>query len=191
MFLPLFSQQPIITQSATVTKITFGSGHHTGSAEASAKLLPESTSSTPTPGAEAGPSGDKSVSDILKISMMEADIDPLTEPMVVDSSSDCGPLAKALGEDGPFISSSHTKGPQYSCLQSLAAQRSKEDMDVIEVIPQFSILPDSSQSSVVVEPSGFLDITNYTSQQLEEDSPMETEADSSNDEASASPSEQQ
>lgn len=55
-----------------------------------------------------------------------------------------------------------------------------------QVIPQFSILPDSSQSNVVVEPSGFLEITNYTSQQLEEDSPMEQEVDSSNDEAAAS-----
>lgn len=55
----------------------------------------------------------------------------------------------------------------------------------MQVIPQYSILPDSSQSNVVVEPSGFLEITNYTSQQLEEDSPMEQEVDSSNDEATA------
>ncbi|XP_051257184.1 BRCA2-interacting transcriptional repressor EMSY isoform X6 [Dicentrarchus labrax] len=190
------SQQPIITQSATVTKITFGSSHHTtpvfSSGEATAKLIPESSS---------GPSGDKpSVSDILKISMMEAEIDPSTEPMVVDSSSDCGPLGKALEvqavsgtlDSGQFISSSgtsmhhsHTKTQQFSCMQGLTAQRSKEDLEVIEVIPQYSILPDSSQSNVVVEPSGFLEITNYTSQQLEEDSPMEQEVDSSNDEATA------
>ncbi|CAI5642733.1 unnamed protein product [Oreochromis niloticus] len=190
------SSQPIITQSATVTKITFGSSHHSSpvfsSGEAAAKLIPESSS---------GPSGDKpSVSDILKISMMEAEIDPSTEPMVVDSSSDCGPLGKALEvqamsgtlDSGQFISSSgaamhhsHSKPQQFSCLQGLAAQRSKEDLEVIEVIPQYSILPDSSQSNVVVEPSGFLEITNYTSQQLEEDSPMEQEVDSSNDEAAA------
>ncbi|XP_042355198.1 BRCA2-interacting transcriptional repressor EMSY isoform X1 [Plectropomus leopardus] len=190
------SQQPIITQSATVTKITFGSSHHPSpvfsSGEATAKLIPESSS---------GPSGDKpSVSDILKISMMEAEIDPSTEPMVVDSSSDCGPLGKALEvqavsgtlDSGQFISSSgasmhhsHTKPQQFSCMQGLTAQRSKEDLEVIEVIPQYSILPDSSQSNVVVEPSGFLEITNYTSQQLEEDSPMEQEVDSSNDEATA------
>ncbi|XP_063342746.1 BRCA2-interacting transcriptional repressor EMSY [Pelmatolapia mariae] len=190
------SQQPIITQSATVTKITFGSSHHSSpvfsSGEAAAKLIPESSS---------GPSGDKpSVSDILKISMMEAEIDPSTEPMVVDSSSDCGPLGKALEvqavsgtlDSGQFISSSgaamhhsHSKPQQFSCLQGLTAQRSKEDLEVIEVIPQYSILPDSSQSNVVVEPSGFLEITNYTSQQLEEDSPMEQEVDSSNDEATA------
>uniref|UniRef100_I3K6K5 BRCA2-interacting transcriptional repressor EMSY n=1 Tax=Oreochromis niloticus TaxID=8128 RepID=I3K6K5_ORENI len=190
------TEQPIITQSATVTKITFGSSHHSSpvfsSGEAAAKLIPESSS---------GPSGDKpSVSDILKISMMEAEIDPSTEPMVVDSSSDCGPLGKALEvqamsgtlDSGQFISSSgaamhhsHSKPQQFSCLQGLAAQRSKEDLEVIEVIPQYSILPDSSQSNVVVEPSGFLEITNYTSQQLEEDSPMEQEVDSSNDEAAA------
>ncbi|KAM7397599.1 hypothetical protein PAMA_005755 [Pampus argenteus] len=190
------SQQPIITQSATVTKITFGGSHHASpvfsSGEAAAKLVPESSS---------GPSGDKpSVSDILKISMMEAEIDPSTEPMVVDSSSDCGPLGKTLEvqavsgtlDSGQFISSSgasvhhsHTKPQQFSCMQGLTAQRSKEDLEVIEVIPQYSILPDSSQSNVVVEPSGFLEITNYTSQQLEEDSPMEQEVDSSNDEAAA------
>ncbi|XP_054482089.1 BRCA2-interacting transcriptional repressor EMSY isoform X2 [Anoplopoma fimbria] len=190
------SSQPIITQSATVTKITFGGSHHSSqvfsSGEATAKLIPESSSR---------PSGDKpSVSDILKISMMEAEIDPSTEPMVVDSSSDCGPLGKALEvqavsgtlDSGQFISSSgasmhhpHTKSQQFSCMQGLTAQRSKEDLEVIEVIPQYSILPDSSQSNVVVEPSGFLEITNYTSQQLEEDSPMEQEVDSSNDEAAA------
>ncbi|KAK9536955.1 hypothetical protein VZT92_006696 [Zoarces viviparus] len=192
------SQQPIITQSATVTKITFGVPHHTSqvfsSGEATAKLIPESSSR---------PSGDKpSVSsDILKISMMEAEIDPSTEPMVVDSSSDCGPLGKALEvravsgtlDSGQFISSSgasvhhhsHNKAQQFGCMQGLSAQRSKEVLEVIEVIPQYSILPDSSQSNVVVEPSGFLEITNYTSQQLEEDSPMEQEVDSSNDEATA------
>ncbi|XP_053298239.1 BRCA2-interacting transcriptional repressor EMSY isoform X1 [Pleuronectes platessa] len=186
------SQQPIITQSATVTKITFGSSHHSSpvfsSAEATAKLVPESSS---------GPPGVKpSVSDILKISMMEAEIDPSTEPMVVDSSSDCGPLGKALAvqavsgtlDSGQFISSSgaamhhsHAKTQPFSCMPGLTAQRSKADLEVIE----YSILPDSSQSNVVVEPSGFLEITNYTSQQLEEDSPMEQEVDSSNDEAAA------
>ncbi|XP_073335596.1 BRCA2-interacting transcriptional repressor EMSY isoform X2 [Pagrus major] len=188
------SSQPIITQSATVTKITFGSSHHSSpvfsSGEAAAKLIPESSS---------GSSGEKpSVSDILKISMMEAEIDPSTEPMVVDSSSDCGPLGKSLEvqtvsgtlDSGQFISSSgasihHTKSQQFSCMSGLTAQRSKEDLEVIQVIPQYSILPDSSQSNVVVEPSGFLEITNYTSQQLEEDSPMEQEVDSSNDEAAA------
>lgn len=137
------TQQPIITQNATLTKITFGSSHPSpvfGTGEAAAKLIPESSS---------GPPGDKpSVSDILKISMMEAEIDPSTEPMVVDSSSDCGPLAKALEvqavsgtlDSGQFISSSgasmhhsHTKSQPFSCMEGLAAQRSKEDLEVIEV----------------------------------------------------------
>lgn len=60
----------------------------------------------------------------------------------------------------------------------------------VQVIPQFSIMPDSSQSNVVVEPSGFLEITDYTSQRLDEESVMEQEVDSSNDEgAAASPAE--
>lgn len=138
----MISLQPIITQSATVTKITFGSPHHPSpvfsSGEAAAKLIPESSS---------GAGGDKpSVSDILKISMMEAEIDPSTEPMVVDSSSDCGPLGKALEvqavsgtlDSGQFISSSgvsvhRAKPQQFSCMQGLAAQSSKDDLEVIEV----------------------------------------------------------
>uniref|UniRef100_A0A7N6F6E0 BRCA2-interacting transcriptional repressor EMSY n=1 Tax=Anabas testudineus TaxID=64144 RepID=A0A7N6F6E0_ANATE len=189
------SQQPIITQNATLTKITFGASHPSpafSTGEATAKLIPESRS---------GPSGDKpSVSDILKISMMEAEIDPSTEPMVVDSSSDCGPLGKALEvqavsgtlDSGQFISSSgasmhhsHTKSQQFN------RELTVTSLWHLQVIPQYSILPDSSQSNVVVEPSGFLEITNYTSQQLEEDSPMEQEVDSSNDEAAgASPLDQ-
>lgn len=51
-----------------------------------------------------------------------------------------------------------------------------------QVIPQYSIVPDSSQSNVVVEPSGFLEITNYTSQQLDDDDgPADQDVDSGND----------
>ncbi|KAJ8384590.1 hypothetical protein AAFF_G00200270 [Aldrovandia affinis] len=189
-------QQPIITQGATVTKITFGSHQSSppvsSSGEATAKLLPESSTGP-------GQSTEKpSVSDILKISMMEAEIDPGAEPMVVDSSSDCSPFSKGLSASPglgstQLISSSgsalhhagHTKSHgQFSRMQSLAAQKSK-DVDIIQVIPQYSIMPDSSQSNVVVEPSGFLEITNYTSQRLDEESVMEQEVDSSNDEGTA------
>ncbi|XP_023695976.2 BRCA2-interacting transcriptional repressor EMSY isoform X1 [Paramormyrops kingsleyae] len=194
-------QQPIITQGATVTKITFGSHPSppvSSSGEAAAKLLPESSS---------GPSmapEKPSVSDILKISMMEAEIDPGAEPMVVDSSSDCGSFGKggsqvvaAAAASSQLISSSgtslhhasHSKPTHggFARIQSLAAQAGK-DVDVIQVIPQYSIMPDSSQSNVVVEPSGFLEITNYTSQCLDEESVMDQEVDSSNDEgAAASP----
>uniref|UniRef100_A0A8K9UF06 BRCA2-interacting transcriptional repressor EMSY n=1 Tax=Oncorhynchus mykiss TaxID=8022 RepID=A0A8K9UF06_ONCMY len=193
---------PIITQGASITKITFGgsSSHQSppvsSSGEATAKLVPAEPSSS-------GPSGSEkpSVSDILKISMMEAEIDPSAEPMVVDSSSDCSPYGKGvgaggdlgvLGGSGPVISSSgatlhhssHSKPQhsQFSRIQGLVA-KGKEDLDVIEVIPRYSIMPDSSQSNVVVEPSGFLEISNYTSQRLDEESAMEQEVDSSNDEA--------
>lgn len=46
-------------------------------------------------------------------------------------------------------------------------------------------MPDSSQSNVVVEQSGFLEITDYTSQRLDDESIIEQEVDSSNDEAAA------
>ncbi|XP_048873196.1 BRCA2-interacting transcriptional repressor EMSY isoform X2 [Brienomyrus brachyistius] len=188
-------QQPIITQGATVTKITFGSHPSppvSSSGEAAAKLLPESSS-----GPSVAPEK-PSVSDILKISMMEAEIDPGAEPMVVDSSSDCGTqVVAAPAASSQLISSSgaalhhasHSKPTHggFARIQSLAAQAGK-DVDVIQVIPQYSIMPDSSQSNVVVEPSGFLEITNYTSQCLDEESVMDQEVDSSNDEgAAASP----
>uniref|UniRef100_A0A8C7Q0Z4 BRCA2-interacting transcriptional repressor EMSY n=1 Tax=Oncorhynchus mykiss TaxID=8022 RepID=A0A8C7Q0Z4_ONCMY len=178
---PATSQAPIITQGASVTKITFGSSSShqsppvSSSGEATAKLVPAEPSSSSSSGGEK-----PSVSDILKISMMEAEIDPSAEPVVVDSSSDCSPYIKALGMgagggsgalggSGPIISSSGLN-MCYSTPQ---------------VIPQYSIMPDSSQSNVVVEPSGFLEITDYTSQRLDEESAMEQEVDSSNDEATA------
>ncbi|CAL8364536.1 unnamed protein product [Lota lota] len=213
-------QQPIITQSATVTKITFGGSHHSSlphfgaargdvaaaAAAAAAKLEAGAAAAAAEPGSSK-PSG----SDILKISMMEAEIDPSVEPMVVDSSSDrkapghhhddggaTVPATSDMMDTGQLISSTgpvahrpaHLKadrGGPFGRLQALAAQRNKEDMNVIEVIPQFSILPDSSQSNVVVEPSGFLEITNYTSQQLDQDCPMmEQEVDSSSNDDDSS-----
>uniref|UniRef100_A0AAY4ENF5 BRCA2-interacting transcriptional repressor EMSY n=1 Tax=Denticeps clupeoides TaxID=299321 RepID=A0AAY4ENF5_9TELE len=165
-------QQPIITQGATVTKITFGSHQSppvSSSAEAAAKLLPEASS---------GMNPEKSsVSDILKISMMEAEIDPSAEPMVVDSSSDCGSFSSTAASS--LISSS-----------GFWMHNIKNWVLFLQVIPQYSIMPDSSQSNVVVEPSGFLEITDYTSQRLDDESMMEPEVDSSNDEgAAASPME--
>ncbi|XP_051541996.1 BRCA2-interacting transcriptional repressor EMSY-like isoform X2 [Myxocyprinus asiaticus] len=173
-------QQPIITQGATVTKITFG-GHPcppvSSSGDVSVKLQAESSSSLTA-------SEKPSVSDILKISMMEAEIDPSAGHMLVDSSSDCGPLTKTPPTSSLISSSkqTHTHGP-FSHVKS-------KDVDIIQVIPQYSIMPDSSQSNVVVEPSGFLEITDFTSQRLDEEAAMEQEVDSSNDEgAAASPME--
>lgn len=166
-------QQPIITQGAAVTKITFGAHQCppvSSSGEASVKLQPESSSSR---------SAAEKTSDILKISMMEAEIDPSVEPMVVDSSSDCGPLTKTPSAS-PLISSS-----KQTLAHGAFSRVKSKDLDIIQVIPQYSIMPDSSQSNVVVEPSGFLEITDYTSQRLDEEAAMEQEVDSSNDEGAA------
>ncbi|KAK7121123.1 hypothetical protein R3I94_020933 [Phoxinus phoxinus] len=179
-------QQPIITQGASVTRITFGSPqpaphpapHLQGppvssSAEASVKLPSESSSSVPVP-------EKASVSDILKISMLEAEL----EPMMVDSSSDCGPMTKAVASSSSSSSSLISSSKQT--LDAFSRAKSKE-LDIIQVIPQYSIMPDSSQSNVVVEPSGFLEISDYTSQRLDQEA-MQQEVDSSNDEgAAASP----
>uniref|UniRef100_A0A6Q2Z8A0 BRCA2-interacting transcriptional repressor EMSY n=1 Tax=Esox lucius TaxID=8010 RepID=A0A6Q2Z8A0_ESOLU len=198
---PPTSQPPIITQGSSVTKITFGSSSShqsppvSSSGEATAKLVPAEPSSS-------GPSSSEkpSVSDILKISMMEAEIDPSSEPMVVDSSSDCSPYGKGVGAaggsgvPGPVISSSGVSLTTH--LSQLQTSVNKTKLNNThhsppQVIPQYSIMPDSSQSNVVVEPSGFLEITNYTSQRLDEESVMEQEVDSSNDEAtSVSPMEE-
>nr|XP_049598485.1 BRCA2-interacting transcriptional repressor EMSY [Syngnathus scovelli] len=169
---------PIITQSATVTKITFGSTHHHQQQQ---QKQQQAAHAAPVPSGEVeltdesstGPAADEeaSVSDILKISMMEAQIDPSTEPVLVDSSADRPPLAQAL------------EAKRATTAQHFA----KEHLEVIQVIPQYSIVPDSSQSNVVVEPSGFLEITNYTSQQLDDDDedddddPAEHDVDSGND----------
>ncbi|XP_066507481.1 BRCA2-interacting transcriptional repressor EMSY isoform X2 [Hoplias malabaricus] len=176
-------QQPIITQGTAVTKITFGSHQCppvSSSGEAAAKLQAESSSGL-------GTSEKSAVSDILKISMMEAEIDPSAESMVVDSSSDCSPFTKAASTSPLISSSKHTHSHTHGAFSRI--QKSKE-LDVIQVIPQYSIMPDSSQSNVVVEPSGFLEITDYTSQRLDEEAAMDQEVDSSNDEgAAASPME--
>lgn len=92
------AQQPIITQSATVTKITFGGVHHQQQQQA-AHAPPVPSDEAELAGEPAsGPAvdGEASVSDILKISMMEAQIDPGTEPVLVDSSGERPSLAQAL-----------------------------------------------------------------------------------------------
>uniref|UniRef100_A0A674CCW0 BRCA2-interacting transcriptional repressor EMSY n=1 Tax=Salmo trutta TaxID=8032 RepID=A0A674CCW0_SALTR len=175
------TQPPIITQGASITKITFGgsSSHQSppvsSSGEATAKLVPAEPSSS-------GPSGSEkpSVSDILKISMMEAEIDPSAEPMVVDSSSDCSPYGKGVGAGGN-VGLGGLPAPLIP-LQAPAQPLNNIRYSPPQVIPRYSIMPDSSQSNVVVEPSGFLEISNYTSQRLDEESVMEQEVDSSNDE---------
>ncbi len=115
-------QQPIITQGAAVTKITFGAHQCppvSSSGEASVKLQPESSSSR---------SAAEKTSDILKISMMEAEIDPSVEPMVVDSSSDCGPLTKTPSAS-PLISSS-----KQTLAHGAFSRVKSKDLDIIQVL---------------------------------------------------------
>uniref|UniRef100_A0A8C1Y4A1 BRCA2-interacting transcriptional repressor EMSY-like n=1 Tax=Cyprinus carpio TaxID=7962 RepID=A0A8C1Y4A1_CYPCA len=85
----------------------------------------------------------------------------------------------------------HTQLSQPPPLQAhhpVGSSKTPGSSQVRPVIPQYSIMPDSSQSNVVVEPSGFLEISDYTSQRLDEEAAMEQEVDSSNDEgAAASP----
>lgn len=168
-------QQPIITQGATVTKITFGSHQPAtiskpASGEAAAKLSPVSSTS-PAPSSEKS-----SVSDILKISMLEAQIDPSVEPMVVDSSSDCtfskGAAASQIVASGqlisstasPVVQSSQSKQLQQSLggagtslhgqftrIQNLPAQKSKE-VDIIQVNEQLlqSVLGEQRCTTVTI-----------------------------------------
>ncbi|TRY89020.1 hypothetical protein DNTS_012955 [Danionella cerebrum] len=173
-------QQPIITQGAAVTKITFGSVQRPAVSSSSSGSSSSSTETSlknqsPVEPAESScPTADRKCpgSDILQISMLQAEIDPGAEPMLVDSSS-----------SEPTLTGSASSAQQN--LTHTPFSHSKE-MDVIQVIPQFSILPDSSQSSVLVESSGFLEISDYTSQRLDEETTaMEQEADSSNDEGPA------
>ncbi|XP_072432922.1 BRCA2-interacting transcriptional repressor EMSY isoform X1 [Chiloscyllium punctatum] len=73
-------------------------------------------------------------------------------------------------------------------IQNLTQEKSSEiSADIlIQSIPQYSI-PSQSSSNVVVEPSGLLDITNFTSQRIADEesvqySAMEHDVDSSNEE---------
>ncbi|XP_042202434.1 BRCA2-interacting transcriptional repressor EMSY-like [Callorhinchus milii] len=72
-------------------------------------------------------------------------------------------------------------------MPSVTQDKSELSADIlIQSIPQYSI-PSQSSSNVVVEPSGLLDITDFTSQRLAEEesvqySAMDHDVDSSNEE---------
>lgn len=70
------------------------------------------------------------VSDILKISMMEAEIEPGTETVVVDSSSDCSAFTKAASTSPLISSSKHTHPHTHTVFGRI--QKNK-DLDVIQV----------------------------------------------------------
>nr|XP_006133646.1 BRCA2-interacting transcriptional repressor EMSY isoform X2 [Pelodiscus sinensis] len=220
-------QQPIITQGSTVTKITFeGRQPPTVSKVAGGNSVPKLAS----PVTSLFPmqaSVKTAVADILKMSMMEAQIDTNIEHMIVDppnkamstsklaseaESSVCTQVPKvtAIGLTATSISQqlkckeSCSSPPaadpalierktdaqgvpstnQFIHIQNISQKKAEEISSeiIIQTIPQYSI-PCHSSSNVVVEPSGLLELNNFTSQRLDdEETAMEQDVDSSTEE---------
>ncbi|XP_073404715.1 BRCA2-interacting transcriptional repressor EMSY isoform X2 [Dendrobates tinctorius] len=211
--------QPLVTSGSAVTKITF-EGHQppivskATLSECLPKLTPALTNIVPSMSVT-----DKAVADILKMSMMEADIDPNIEPMIVDPPIKVTPLIKPMpvlteAAIPPQVqrlcipsSVTSTVPPLPKCFPApiitatsstalpvplpppppltrkvdvpVASQiiqiqnvpqptKRVEEMPseiIIQTIPQYPI-PCHSSSNVVVEPSGLLEMNNFTSQRL-------------------------
>ncbi|XP_041438741.1 BRCA2-interacting transcriptional repressor EMSY isoform X2 [Xenopus laevis] len=216
--------QPIMSPGSAVTKITF-EGHQPPTVSKATvsdclpKLPPAVSSILPS-----SQSTDKaSVGDILKMSMMEADIDTNTEPMVVDAPTKVTPIIKPM----PMLTEATvTQVPRFSVPSTVAAsvppppkcfpapiittapptslpgplpppppltrkvdvpvasqiiqiqnvpQKRIEEVPseiIIQTIPQYHPIPCHSSSNVVVEPSGLLEMSNFTSQGLGEEDSM-------------------
>ncbi|KFM12163.1 Protein EMSY, partial [Aptenodytes forsteri] len=217
-------QHPIITQGSTVTKITF-EGRQPPSVSKVAggssvpKLALPVTSLFPMQA-----SAKTAVADILRVSMVEAQIDTNVEHTIVDppnkamstsklaseaESSPCTqvPRVTAVGMTATSIpqqqtctessSSPPAVGPtlterkldaqgmpttnQFVHIQNISQKKAEESSSeiVIQTIPHYSI-PCHSSSNVVVEPSGLLELNNFTSQRLDdEETAMEQDVDSS------------
>ncbi|XP_027703890.1 BRCA2-interacting transcriptional repressor EMSY [Vombatus ursinus] len=215
-------EQPVITQGSSVTKITFeGRQPPTVTKITGGNSVPKLA--VPVTGISPMQASEKTaVSDILKMSMMEAQIDTNVEHMVVDSpnkaiatnklpgEADSSPstqvVAVGLATSTPqqqkcreSCSSPSTVGPsltrkieapgvpttgQFIRIQNIGQKKAEESPAeiIIQTIPQYSI-PCHSSSNVVVEPSGFLELNNFTSQQLDEDETvLEQDLDSSTEE---------
>ncbi|XP_074073019.1 BRCA2-interacting transcriptional repressor EMSY isoform X1 [Macrotis lagotis] len=215
-------EQPVITQGSSVTKITFeGRQPPTVTKITGGNSVPKLA--VPVTGISPMQASEKTaVSDILKMSMMEAQIDTNVEHMVVDSpnkaiatnklpgEADSSPstqvVAVGLATSTPqqqkcreSCSSPSAVGPsltrkieapgvpttgQFIRIQNIGQKKVEESPAeiIIQTIPQYSI-PCHSSSNVVVEPSGFLELNNFTSQQLDEDETvLEQDLDSSTEE---------
>uniref|UniRef100_G3W5M9 Uncharacterized protein n=1 Tax=Sarcophilus harrisii TaxID=9305 RepID=G3W5M9_SARHA len=215
-------EQPIITQGSSVTKITFeGRQPPTVTKITGGNSVPKLA--VPVTGISPMQASEKTaVSDILKMSMMEAQIDTNVEHLVVDSpnkaiatnklpgEADSSPstqvVAVGLATSTPqqqkcreSCSSPSSIGPsltrkieapgvpttgQFIRIQNIGQKKAEESPAeiIIQTIPQYSI-PCHSSSNVVVEPSGFLELNNFTSQQLDEDETvLEQDLDSSTEE---------
>ncbi|NWI41181.1 EMSY protein, partial [Picathartes gymnocephalus] len=217
-------QHLTVMQGSTVTEITF-EGHEPpfvskvvgGSSVPKLALLV--TSLFPMQA-----STETAVADILRVSMVEAQIDANIEHTIVDppnkatstskaaseaESSPCtqGPRVAAVGMTAPSIpqQQTHTEssssppavGPtlterkldaqgipttnQFIHIQNISQKKAEESSSeiVVQTIPHYSI-PCHSSSNVVVEPSGLLELNNFTSQRLDdEETAMEQDVDSS------------
>ncbi|XP_043851654.1 BRCA2-interacting transcriptional repressor EMSY isoform X5 [Dromiciops gliroides] len=215
-------EQPVITQGSSVTKITFeGRQPPTVTKITGGNSVPKLA--VPVTGISPMQASEKTaVSDILKMSMMEAQIDTNVEHMVVDSPNKAIATSKLPGEadSSPSTqvvavglatstpqqqkcrescSSPSAVGPsltrkieapgvpttgQFIRIQNIGQKKAEESPAeiIIQTIPQYSI-PCHSSSNVVVEPSGFLELNNFTSQQLDEDETvLEQDLDSSTEE---------
>ncbi|XP_048215450.1 BRCA2-interacting transcriptional repressor EMSY isoform X9 [Perognathus longimembris pacificus] len=211
-------EQPVITQGPSVTKITFEGRQAptvtkiTGGSSVP-KLTSPVTSLSPIQASEK-----TAVSDILKMSLMEAQIDTNVEHMVVDPPKKALTTSMLTGEAGSLpsthvvagmanstpqqqkcresCSSPPAVGPplttrkmdapgvpttgQFMRVQNVGQKKAEESPAeiIIQAIPQYAI-PCHSSSNVVVEPSGLLELNNFTSQQLDEDeTAMEQDVDS-------------
>ncbi|XP_005216369.1 BRCA2-interacting transcriptional repressor EMSY isoform X9 [Bos indicus] len=213
-------EQPIITQGSSVTKITFEGRQPptvtkiTGGSSVP-KLTSPVTSISPIQASEK-----TAVSDILKMSLMEAQIDTNVEHLVVDPPKKALATGVLTGEAGSLpsthvvvagmanstpqqqkcresCSSPSAVGPplttrkidapgvpatgQFMRIQNVGQKKAEESPAeiIIQAIPQYAI-PCHSSSNVVVEPSGLLELNNFTSQQLDDDeTAMEQDIDSS------------
>ncbi|XP_021512222.1 BRCA2-interacting transcriptional repressor EMSY isoform X7 [Meriones unguiculatus] len=206
-------EQPIITQGSSVTKITFEGRQPptvtkiTGGSSVP-KLTSPVTSISPIQASEK-----TAVSDILQMSLMEAQIDTNVEHMVVDPPKKALATSVLPGEAGALpsahvvvagmtkcrepCSSPSAVGPplttrkieaagvptagQFMRIQNVGQKKAEESPTeiIIQAIPQYAI-PCHSSSNVVVEPSGLLELNNFTSQQLDDDeTAMEQDVDSS------------
>ncbi|XP_023572406.1 BRCA2-interacting transcriptional repressor EMSY isoform X8 [Octodon degus] len=216
-------EQPIITQGSSVTKITFEGRQPptvtkiTGGSSVP-KLTSPVTSISPIQASEK-----TAVSDILKMSLMEAQIDTNVEHMVVDPPKKALATSMLTGEGGSLpsthmvvagvvnstpqqqkcresCSNPSAVGPplttrkidvpgvpttgQFMRIQNVGQKKAEENPAeiIIQAIPQYAI-PCHSSSNVVVEPSGLLELNNFTSQQLDdEETAMEQDIDSSTEE---------
>ncbi|XP_068122757.1 BRCA2-interacting transcriptional repressor EMSY [Hyperolius riggenbachi] len=227
--------QTMVSQGSAVTKITF-EGHQppTVSKAAVSDCLPKLTPAMAGILPAVTLSEKTSVADILKMSMMEAEIDPNVEPMIVDPPPKPAPIIKPMPVlteaaippqvqrlsapstvtctvpplpkcfPAPIITATTSTAlpvplpppppltrkvdvpvaSQIIQIQNVPPKRTEEIPSeiIIQTIPQYPITCHSS-SNVVVEPSGLLEMNNFTSQQLgDEDTVIIHDSDISSDE---------